>query len=79
MVNTKPIALPKALPFLPIWRGLLLNTIFYSSIIWLLIPGPFVLRRFIRCKRGLCVTCAYDLRGVEHEACPECGLEVPIQ
>lgn len=61
------------LPLAPIWSGLLLNTLFYAAILWLLIPGPFVLRRLIRIKRGLCETCAYDLRGAEHDACPECG------
>ena len=34
------------------------------------------LRRSIRRKRGLCVKCAYDLRGLDHEVCPECGAEV---
>ncbi len=67
------------LPLAPIWSGLFLNTLFYAAILWLLITGPFALRRITRHKRGLCVTCAYDLRGAEHEACPECGLEVPIQ
>ena len=53
--------------------GFTINTIFYASLLWLLIPGPFALRRFIRHKRGLCLKCAYDLRGAEYEACPECG------
>ena len=30
-------------------------------------------RRLIRRKRGLCIKCGYDLRGTEHEVCPECG------
>lgn len=64
---------PRVLPLYPIWTGFIVNTIFYASLLWLLIPGPFVLRRLIRIKRGLCETCAYDLRGVEHDACPECG------
>ena len=61
------------LPYGPLWPGLVINTLFYAGILWLLIPGPYVLRRMIRHKRGLCVKCAYDLRGVDHEACPECG------
>ena len=67
---------PRVLPYLPIWCGIAINTIFYAAILWLLFPGKFALRRIIRRKRGLCVKCAYDLRGVEHEACPECGTDV---
>ena len=58
-------------PFLPIWPGFAVNTIFYAAVLWLLIPGPFVLRRFIRVKRGLCSACAYP-RG-ESDVCSECG------
>ena len=57
----------------PIWPGFAINTIFYGAILWLLIPGQFALRRLIRRKRGLCIACRYDLRGAEHEVCPECG------
>ena len=61
------------MPLRPLWQGFTANTIFYAALFWLLIPGPFIFRRLIRRKRGLCVKCAYDLRGAEHEACPECG------
>ena len=66
----------RALPLGVIPFGFAINTILYASLLWLLIHGPFVFRRFIRHKRGLCLKCAYDLRGAEHEACPECGTEV---
>ena len=46
-------------PYRPIWPGFAVNTVFYAVVLWLLIPGPFVLRRFIRVKRGLCPACAY--------------------
>jgi len=59
----------RVLPLRPAWRGFTVNTAFYAGLLWL----PLVARRMIRRKRGLCVTCAYDLRGAEHEACPECG------
>ncbi len=33
-----------------------------------------------RCDRrrqpGLCIKCGYDLRGADHEVCPECGGDV---
>ena len=60
----------------PYWPGFIVNTIFYGMLLWLLIPGPFVFRRFLRARRGHCLKCAYDLRGVDHEACPECGKEI---
>ncbi len=66
---------PRVLPLNPIWIGFIVNMLFYALFMWLLFPGPFVLRRIIRHRRGLCVKCAYDLRGAEHEACPECGQE----
>ncbi len=62
------------LPARPIWPAFAINTLFDAALLWLLIPGPFALRRLIRRRRGLCPACAYDLRHAEHEACPECGL-----
>ena len=64
----------EVLPLMPIWLGFGMNTIFYGAILWLLILGPFALRRYIRHKHGCCIKCGYDLRGADHEACPECGL-----
>ena len=57
-------------PLRPIWPGFAVNTVFYAAVLWLLIPGPFTLRRFIRVKRGLCPACAYP-RG-ESDVCSEC-------
>ena len=69
---------PRAIPLRPVWPGFAVNTLFYAALLWLLIPGPFVLwrfiRRLIRQRRGLCPGCGYDLRHGEHEACPECGV-----
>ena len=60
-----------------IWPGLVINTMFYAAVLWLLAFGPFAVRRFIRNKRGQCVKCGYDLRGSsgggEGGGCPECG------
>ena len=52
-----------------------MNTFFYAVILWLLICGPFVLRRFIRMKRGRCVKCGYPLG--ESPVCSECGKTLP--
>ena len=62
----------------PIWRGFAINTVFYAFILWLLFAAPFAswgVRRRWRVKRGLCVKCAYDLRGraPASDVCPECG------
>jgi hypothetical protein len=66
----------RRIPLFPIWRGFAFNTLFYTAILWLLIAGPFVLRRLIRRRRGRCPRCGYDLRGATPGAgggCPECG------
>ena len=60
------------IPLRPIWPGFVINTLFYAVILWLLIPGPFALRRFIRRRRGLCPGCGY-LVG-ESDVCTECGI-----
>jgi len=38
------------------------------------IRGP--LRRYRRRRRGLCITCGYDLTGNESGVCPECGTKI---
>ena len=58
----------------PMSTGFAINTLFWAAVLWLVIPGPFALRRLIRRRRGLCPACGYDLRHGEHEACPECGV-----
>jgi hypothetical protein len=67
---------PALLPLVPVWPGFAVNTLLYAIVLWFLIPGPFVLRRLIRIKRGRCPKCGYDLRGAIPGAgggCPECG------
>lgn len=60
-------------PYLPLWPGLLGNTLFYA--IFALIPLSLLRRRKLRrrARRGLCLACAYEL-GEGVAACPECGL-----
>ncbi len=65
-----PIA-QRGIPYGPIWPGFAINTLFYAAVLWLLIPGPFVLRRFVRVRRGLCPKCAYPMG--ESAVCTECG------
>ncbi len=55
--------------------GFAVNTLFYTTILWLLIPSPFALRRFLRLRRGLCPKCAYPMG--ESYVCTECGEALP--
>ncbi len=61
----------RLLPLRPLPTGFAVNTLFYATILWLLIPGPFALRRFIRRKRGQCPACGYPAG--ESAVCSECG------
>ena len=61
----------RRLPIRPVWPGFAVNTVFHAVTTWLLICGPFVLRRFLRVRRGLCPKCAYPMG--ESSVCTECG------
>ncbi len=63
----------RALPYIPIPFGFVVNTLSYAAFIGISITGASAGRRVIRRKRGHCINCGYDLRGAEHEVCPECG------
>ena len=65
----------RRLPIRPICAGFIANTLFYAAILWLLIRGPFALRRFLRVRRGLCPKCAYPMG--ESAVCTECGIALP--
>ena len=67
-----PVAL---LPLRLIWPGFGLNTLFYATILWLLLLGAVALRRFLRVRRGLCPKCAYPMG--ESAVCTECGIALP--
>ena len=70
---------PGLMPLRPVWPGFAINTAFYAAILWLIIPGPFALRRLIRRqirrRRGLCPKCAYPMG--ESAVCSECGNKLP--
>ena len=63
------------IPYELLWPGFAVNTLFYATILWLVIPGPFVLTRFLRVRRGLCPLCKYPI-GVS-AVCTECGKDLP--
>ncbi len=63
-----------ALPtnFLPL--GFIANTLLYAAAWWIVLVTPRGVNRWRRKRRGRCVACGYDLRGLAREAaCPECG------
>ena len=77
-IYTGPMMLGyRTLPLRPFWPSFAVNTIFYAAVLWLLIPGPFALRRLIRQRRGLCPKCAYPMG--ESAVCTECGAELPTR
>ncbi len=60
------------LPLRPIWLSFAINTLFYAAVLWLLIGGPFALRRFIRVRCGRCPKCGYPVG--DSAVCSECGM-----
>lgn len=65
-----------ALPYLPIWRGFIVNSLMYAFAVSLPYLTWLVVRRFKRAnriRRGRCPRCAYDLRGNFAAGCTECG------
>lgn len=69
----------------PLWRGYLHNALallallaFIYSVWWNLLPSTWRERaRGRRLARGLCPRCAYSVRGLTADRCPECGEAVP--
>lgn len=60
-------------PYRPIWTGLLVNTIFYACLFWVLLSIKRACRHARRLRQGLCPFCAYDLEFMLRAGCAECG------
>ena len=56
-----------------LWFGMVINELFYVSLIVSAYCTWRYGRRAIRRRRGCCPRCAYDLRGNSEGGCPECG------
>jgi hypothetical protein len=71
----------RAVPFLPLWRGLLLNMLIHAVAWWLVIGlMPFInhYTRSRRARLSLCTHCSYDRSATPPTApCPECGHTPP--
>ncbi len=57
----------------PIWTGFAVNTLVFAACAGTIVVVPGKLRRAIRRRRGRCVKCNYDRRGIPDAPCPECG------
>lgn len=62
------------LPLVPVWRGFVINTLFYAAILWMLFCMPGKVRRAIRRRRGRCPACAYPMG--DSPVCTECGAAI---
>jgi hypothetical protein len=65
----------RALPYRPVWLGLVVDTVVYAGLWGLLVVGGRGLLRRARIGRGRCPLCAYELgpSGGTGAGCPECG------
>ena len=66
--------LPRVIPYTPLWRGIIINTLFYAAVLWVMWMMYIAIRNARRRRRNLCPDCKYDLRGAKHDRCPECGV-----
>lgn len=54
------------------WPGMVTDVAVFGGPVLVLLCGPRMVRGWVRRRRGACVGCGYDLRGVRG-ICPECG------
>lgn len=77
IARDRPWLDPRGLPLGIIGSGFLINSLFYGSILWLVIRGPVMLKRWARRRRGMCAFCGYQLAddygNSAVQGCPECG------
>jgi hypothetical protein len=67
------------LPYVPIWPGFAINTIFYAAMLWLLWIAPGRIKRVIRIRGHRCPACGYQIApgGGIGPVCSECGAALP--
>ena len=71
----RAMTMARPVPLRPFWGGLVFNSLSGAALIWSIVVPPRVALRKWRRHRGRCAACGYDLRGMEHERCPECGFD----
>jgi hypothetical protein len=72
-IDTGGAPMVLALPLIPIWPGLLLDTGFYGALWALPLFSLPLLRTHRRRRKGRCPRCGYDLKHAFEPGCPECG------
>ena len=63
----------KAIPYHPIWPGLIFNTVFYALLAFITHRLFRTIREHRRFTKGNCPKCKYDLNANFAPGCPECG------
>ena len=66
----------RLLPTRPIAAGFAMNSVFLGGAFWLFLFAFRWGRSAVWMLQNRCPWCGYDLRGADHEACPECGKEI---
>ena len=75
--NAMPLYTCRAIPFFPIWPGLVITSIFWGAVAFIFVASLRAVRRDFRLRRDRCPSCAYDLNGAPGLSCPECGWNRP--
>jgi hypothetical protein len=65
---------PRMIPLRPIWRGALIDLLFWTVAAMITWYGPILIVRLIRWRRGRCVACGYPIGA--SPVCTECGRKV---
>lgn len=64
---------PRALPLKPIFRGFIIDVLFWAAITWFAVQQFVTIRTRWRRANGRCANCAHVLLPAQ-ETCPECGV-----
>lgn len=63
----------RQLPYAPVWRGILANTLVYGALFFVPLFALSLRRRVARSRARVCTRCGYDLRLTSEARCPECN------
>ncbi|MEM7229290.1 MAG: hypothetical protein AAF432_10810 [Planctomycetota bacterium] len=65
------LRIPRVLPTTPIWSGIILNSLFYAVVGFVIVRILLLIRHIVRARRNRCRQCGYP-RGTS-SVCSECG------